>query len=621
VRAGFRLVLLPARSGIFFGGRKNAPPYRTPRSEDNGIANSPRVLNSRGVPRSLRIALCLMCTVMLLAGVCGQVWAQIGEAYVNITDVEATELANAVMVTIKGDGAFYLVPDFSSWVEEGLYRLEAGGRVGLGGSGHRFSWWIPNARSRLASSYVEIAKYPVSHLEVRLGAPESETWFRGQHALRLTFDTYTNMSLRRRITAGEGFVDWRTGDDRQSVTVVFASDRQLRGGPEKKAEARFDKEVPAELKVFAKEGLLEINALNASLPDFLRELSRVSGQTISAAAGTERRVSLSLREQSLESVLGCLESGYGLTLGRRGEGYVLSDAMISTLPSYMLGETLVRAMRYVKAREARSLLPNFLLPYIRVDERANVLTISGPRPLTEHIGAQLEAIDQPAPNLLVEATAVEFSSTKEAERALGLRFSAPGLQIDLDPGSGDFLFRNIGGLPRQFAARLSALERESAARIRARTQEVVLSGEEAELFVGENRPLVLETYGWAQVEEVKIGIRLKVSALAGEGEYLGLALEPEVSTLTEIDPKTRLPVIATRRARAALRVKEGDTVIVAGLSQQHASTRREKIPRLGDLPLIGGLFRTRQRSERSSEMVILVSAKKIEGANRSDGGR
>lgn len=541
--------------------------------------------------------------------------AQVGQACINLTDIEVRELSNGAIVVFKADGALDWRMDTQEWVSQGIVKLDSYGNMDWNEikPGHRFSWWIPNVRSNLNYGYLAIDKYPVSHLEISAGAPPSETWFTGEYALRITIETYTDISPFN-FWDQAGSLDWTNGEDGQSQLVIFTSDRTVKNGLPP-PEAAFDREVKSELAVQENAGLLEINALNVRLQELARELSRRTGRTISLAGGLERRITLSLHGQTLAQVLEFLERGYGLALGSDGDGYLLCEAAVAAAPSYASGENVLRPMHYLRAREARALLPRFLLPFIRADDHRNMLAISGPGPLVEHVLAQLEVVDQPGANVQVQALTVEFTSLQEAERALGLRFSIPGGQVDIDTASGSIGLLNLGGLPHEFQLRLNALQSASKAHIVAKTETVALSGEWAEVFLGQERSTIIEFqsggYQQARVEQVKIGARLGIYPIALGGDEIYLYLEPEVSNLAEVEPRTQLPVVSTRRASATVRIKDGDTIAICGLRLAQENSSQGKIPLLGDLPLMGSLFRSRRADRRDSDMIVFVTARKL----------
>jgi len=73
------------------------------------------------------------------------------------------------------------------------------------------------------------------------------------------------------------------------------------------------------------------------------------------------------------------------------------------------------------------------------------------------------------------------------------------------------------------------------------------------------------------------------------------------------DPVTGLPQLNTRSASATVRVRDGQTIVIGGLLQRELHATRTKIPLLGDLPLIGSLFRSKRVEETMTNLVILVT--------------
>jgi len=105
-------------------------------------------------------------------------------------------------------------------------------------------------------------------------------------------------------------------------------------------------------------------------------------------------------------------------------------------------------------------------------------------------------------------------------------------------------------------------------------------------------------------------VQLRVRPLTGGGGEITLTIDPEgteVSNVVEIDPQTGLPVLSTRQTGTTVRVKDGETVMIGGLTQYQTEDRVTRIPVLGELPLIGGLFRSRNRSTVRSELVVFLT--------------
>jgi len=337
-------------------------------------------------------------------------------------------------------------------------------------------------------------------------------------------------------------------------------------------------------------------------------LTRASGVGITAGEEVKQRFSLCLQKKRLEEVLAALAQGYGLVIQPQGESYLLGEPAAAGergLP----GETQVYPLRYLNARQARGLLPNFLLPYLRADDRGNQLTLTGPQPLLAQARAQLAQLDQPGPNVQVEATLVEFSSRTEEDFALGGSRRQADWQLDLD-SAGAISYEILVGGETEFHARLDALIAESKARLWAKKQITVMSGEAGEIFFGQERNIILEyeqdSNRRARIEKLDIGAKLAVTARAGGGDEIWLTLAPQVSNLQELAGKERLPVVALRSAASTIRVKQGAVVAIGGLKLRQEDRNRSRLPLLGKLS--GG----RSRSNPQTETVIFLTARKVE---------
>ncbi len=89
-------------------------------------------------------------------------------------------------------------------------------------------------------------------------------------------------------------------------------------------------------------------------------------------------------------------------------------------------------------------------------------------------------------------------------------------------------------------------------------------------------------------------------------------LEPSVSNISEIDPDSGLPQISSREADTTVRVTDGETIVIGGLVRHDEFVTHRKIPILGEIPIIGELFRSKSRSSLDSELVIFVTPRLLD---------
>ena len=98
----------------------------------------------------------------------------------------------------------------------------------------------------------------------------------------------------------------------------------------------------------------------------------------------------------------------------------------------------------------------------------------------------------------------------------------------------------------------------------------------------------------------------------GKGQVL-VDLDTEVSTLTALDPITRLPDKNTRTANTTVRVNDGQTIVIGGLVEQETRGVQTKVPVLGDIPIIGQIFKTKDIRTTQSELILFITPRVLSG--------
>jgi hypothetical protein len=117
--------------------------------------------------------------------------------------------------------------------------------------------------------------------------------------------------------------------------------------------------------------------------------------------------------------------------------------------------------------------------------------------------------------------------------------------------------------------------------------------------------------GGGQRNFIDAGVRLGMTPYTGGQGQILVEVDAEVSTLSAIDPITRLPEKSTRTANTIVRVGDGGTIVIGGLRQQESREVRTKIPILGDVPFIGSLFRTKDERSTQTELMIFITPRTL----------
>ncbi len=195
------------------------------------------------------------------------------------------------------------------------------------------------------------------------------------------------------------------------------------------------------------------------------------------------------------------------------------------------------------------------------------------------------------------------------------------------------LYRGTGGTVVPFAFKIDALIQEGKAKVLSRPRLACQSGKEAELIVGGEKPIfttaVAVTGGeGTEVEYKEFGIKLKIKPTVTEEERIKLALNIEVSEVGEAEtigaanaPTAKAYPLSKRNASTELYLEDGQAMAIGGLMKEKTGEDLRKVPFLGDVPVIGALFRKKETKEGGgtgergdTELFILLTPKIIKQA-------
>jgi Flp pilus assembly secretin CpaC len=155
-----------------------------------------------------------------------------------------------------------------------------------------------------------------------------------------------------------------------------------------------------------------------------------------------------------------------------------------------------------------------------------------------------------------------------------------------------------------------------------------MNGQEASFLAGGEFPVpVVQSNGGGSSAAVSIvfkeyGVRLNFKPTILDEDHIRLELEPEVSTLDFINGVKLngfiIPALRTRRAKTGIELRDGQSFALAGLLDNSESRTVSKVPGLGNLPIIGNLFKSTDFQKNESELMFIVTAQVVHPVNRDD---
>ncbi|MCC8987976.1 MAG: type II secretion system secretin GspD [Candidatus Contendobacter sp.] len=288
---------------------------------------------------------------------------------------------------------------------------------------------------------------------------------------------------------------------------------------------------------------------------------------------------------------------------------------------------------------------------IQADESTNALVITAPSDLIRSLRSVIAQLDVRRAQVLVEAVIAEISAEKTAE--LGVQWVAYGNSVIgfTNLGSGNASLANIVSLAaqvdagsttlpaadrvpqglhmavgdfsgdNQFGALISALAKDADTNVLSTPTVVTLDNEEAEIIVGQNVPFVTGNYTtstgssaassvgnpFQTIQRDDVGIKLKVKPQINEGNAVKLEIAQEVSSVVpSANAATQGPTTNKRSIKTKVLVEDGQVLVLGGLIDENLNENAQKVPFLGDIPLLGNLFRYRGTTKLKRNLMVFL---------------
>ncbi|MFH1035586.1 MAG: type II and III secretion system protein family protein [Pseudomonadota bacterium] len=318
---------------------------------------------------------------------------------------------------------------------------------------------------------------------------------------------------------------------------------------------------------------------------------------------------------------------------REMQGTVVLSGRVSSLQAKEQAEALARAL--VPSKElAESLYRNYA-------DKGEALAGAGGKKLEERltsgllgdrwVTSLLEVGGNQQVNLKVRFAEVKRDVTKRLKVNLGA----------FNPSGTDFVFSALGGLIApirdatgaiigttspananliggfgvgggQMRGALDILSQNQLAKILAEPTLTCISGQEADFLAGGEFPVpVPQQNNTVTIEFKKFGVQLHFRPEVLKNGHIRMNVSPEVSemdfSIAVVIQGYTVPGLKTRKAKTQLEVKDGESFVIAGLFRDDISQQVAKLPLLGDIPILGALFRSSEFLNNQTELIIEVT--------------
>ncbi len=337
----------------------------------------------------------------------------------------------------------------------------------------------------------------------------------------------------------------------------------------------------------------------------LAEIADGLGVTILADTSVTGTVSLELKDAPLETAirLVCLAGGYVFKQVEPGV-YLVTTADPKSPNFDVVADQRTIRLQYAKAAELKGLLPALYQPHVQFDEINNRVVVTAAQPRLDRIIDQLRQLDQPPIQVLVEVLIAEAAKTDMDE----FQASTQRTNLSFDSSTG---LMTYGGTASQLLSQLLWLVSQSKATIKASPRVVAQESRQAQVRVAVEQWFQILTgsalYSTTQLQSIEAAIGLTITpTVAQDTREVTCLISPEVGDVTGTGAN-KLPIITKRTASTTVRVADGQLIAIGGLLQHLEREVRTKIPLLGDIPLLGELFRSKHTETQDRELTIFLA--------------
>lgn len=260
----------------------------------------------------------------------------------------------------------------------------------------------------------------------------------------------------------------------------------------------------------------------------------------------------------------------------------------------------------------RTVVPN---EKFTVHKETNQLVLNITREEEKGVQSIIQSVDRDIKQVRLEATimAMEHSYSKET----GFRWSWLSLTGHGNDKTNTYGAITFGKAPDGEAYKffvkpeLSLLETTGKAVVIATPSIMALNGENAHILIGEKIPVVEESISNGErkqsIHYEEVGIKLDYTPIVTKNGFIDTSIQAEVSSPVMVS-ELKSYKITTRQAKTRVILKPGEVLVIGGLMDNRDQKQMEKVPLLGDIPLLGKLFRHSRKAKDSVELVIFVKA-------------
>jgi type II secretory pathway component GspD/PulD (secretin) len=305
--------------------------------------------------------------------------------------------------------------------------------------------------------------------------------------------------------------------------------------------------------------------------------------------------------------------GYG---GPSGHEIV---ALRSILPGGQQGQNTSAAPQDIAQTVQQALQTTNPDLHVFVATGSQQLVLTGSPQSIRAAKEMIAELDVVPPSVVLDTEILELDQS--SSRNLGLQLGTTSISTTFsemqpgpDPGGGPSRLIKLQPLTRtgiSFQAQLNLLVQNGKARVLADPRITTVSGRTATIRAGDTISILTTvgggtgTVATTQLQSFQTGVTLDITPIITADGELSVSLHPVVNSLSGL--VNGVPQIATRDTQTTVHLRDEETLVIGGLIQESTQQTESKVPLIGDIPLLGRIFRNQQTSSTRNELIIVVT--------------
>ena len=253
---------------------------------------------------------------------------------------------------------------------------------------------------------------------------------------------------------------------------------------------------------------------------------------------------------------------------------------------------------------------------IFVDERTNSVIVKATPVIMNNIAGLIEGWDVQSKQVLIEAKILQVTLDNTDKTGFDWQFNPGKYDMNLSFAQGlttGGVFQ-VGKIPRNnYESVLEMLKSSTNTNVLSAPRVVVLNGKEASILVGSSEPYLVQSKDidtgliTTETKFMDVGIKLVVTPTITDDGNVIMQIHPEVSSARRVAEVENALAVDTTQADTTLMIKDGDTVVLGGLIKDSVVKTVNKLPVLGDIPLLGVFFRNNTDQKVKQELIVFIT--------------